>query len=88
MRDVDHLPDGSLAFIRQLDEREQSIGDNSAILVAQSKELAGRVELDDLEAKSREVGFELNYGSASATHSPGCSSDPIGSTMYCLPSCR
>ena len=28
-----------------------------------------------------------SYGSASAIHSPGWSSEPIGSTMYCFPPC-
>ena len=28
-----------------------------------------------------------SYGRASAIHSPGWSSEPIGSTMYCLPPC-
>ena len=27
------------------------------------------------------------YGNASAIHSPGWSSEPMGSTMYCLPPC-
>lgn len=28
-----------------------------------------------------------SYGNASAIHSPGWSSEPMGSTMYCLPPC-
>jgi hypothetical protein len=28
----------------------------------------------------------VNYGSASATYSAGCSLDPIATRMYCLPS--
>lgn len=52
--------------------------------------LVGHDRLSRVEADESALEFMsvYCYGNASATHSPGCRSDPIGSTMYCLPSCR
>ncbi len=62
-----------------------------AVEAYRTRELARRLEeayrADAAEAE-RINGELAGYGNASASHSPGCSTEPIGRTMCCRPACR